>query len=80
MWTNSGLYYKTIMIVSDDPKWRHNLERQLTIVLTTHAKASVVNYNRNSSIIVLATVITIINYDHNSFIIQATELLIFFCK
>jgi hypothetical protein len=34
--------------------------------------ASVVNYDRNSSIIVLATVITIVNYDCNSFIIQAT--------
>ena len=40
----------------------------------TQAKASVVNYDRNSSIIVLATVITIVNYDRNSFIIQATGL------
>jgi hypothetical protein len=35
------------------------------------AKASVINYDRNSSIILLATVITIVNYDRNSFIIQA---------
>jgi hypothetical protein len=39
----------------------------------TQAKVSVVNYDCNSCIIVLATVITIVNYDHNSFIIQATE-------
>jgi len=38
----------------------------------TQAKASVVNYDCNSSIIVLATVITIVNYNRNSFIIQAT--------
>jgi len=38
----------------------------------TQAKASVVSYDRNSSIIVLATVITIVNCDSNSFIIQAT--------
>ncbi len=25
----SGLYYKTIMIVNDDRKWRHNLEHHL---------------------------------------------------
>jgi len=36
--------------------------------------ASDVNYDHNSSIIVLATVITIVNYDRNSFIIQATGL------
>ncbi len=40
----------------------------------TQAKASDINYDRNSSIIVLATVITIVNYDRNSFIIQATGL------
>ena len=40
----------------------------------TQAKASDVNYDHNSSIIVLATVITIVNYDRNSFIIQATGL------
>jgi hypothetical protein len=44
--------------------------------LTTQAKASVINYDRNSSIIVLATVITIVNYDHNSFIIQSTVITI----
>ncbi len=25
----SGLYYKTIMIINDDYKWRHNLECHL---------------------------------------------------
>jgi hypothetical protein len=40
--------------------------------LTTQAKAGVVSYDRHSSIIVLATVITIVNNDRNSFIIQAT--------
>ncbi len=39
----------------------------------TQAKASVINYDCNSSIIVLATVITNVNYDRNSFIIQATD-------
>jgi hypothetical protein len=29
----SGLYYKTITIVSDDPKRCHNLECQITIVI-----------------------------------------------
>jgi hypothetical protein len=50
----------------------------------TQAKARVVNYDRNSSIKVLATVITVVNYDRNGFIIQATGLnfavkLIAFC-
>jgi hypothetical protein len=40
----------------------------------TQAKASVINYDRNSRIKVLATVITIVNYDSNSFIIQATDV------
>jgi hypothetical protein len=40
--------------------------------LTTQAKASVANYDHNSSILVLATVITIVNYNRKSFIIQAT--------
>jgi len=39
----------------------------------TQAKASVINYDHNSSIIVLVTVITIVNYDRSSFIIQATD-------
>jgi hypothetical protein len=34
----------------------------------------IINYNRNHSFIVLATVITIVNYDHKTFIAQATEL------
>ena len=38
----------------------------------TLAKARIVNYDCNSSFIVLATVITIINYDHKTFIVQAT--------
>jgi hypothetical protein len=35
----------------------------------------IVNYNRNHSFIVLATVITIINYDIKTFILQATDVL-----
>jgi len=42
-------------------------------LLTTLAKARIVNYDRNCSFIVLATVITIVNYDHHLFIVQATE-------
>ncbi len=38
----------------------------------TLAKARIINYNRNSSFIVLATVITIVNYDRKTFIVQAT--------
>ncbi len=38
----------------------------------TLAKARIINYNHNSSFIVLATVITIINYDHKTYIVQAT--------
>jgi hypothetical protein len=37
--------------------------------------ARIVNYNRNFSFIVLATVITIINYDRKTFVVQATDLL-----
>jgi len=36
------------------------------------AKARIVNYDRNCSFIVLATVIMIVNYDHHLFIVQAT--------
>ncbi len=41
-------------------------------LLTTLAKARIINYDRNCSFIVLATVITIVNYDHHLFIVQAT--------
>jgi hypothetical protein len=41
----------------------------------TLAKAWIINYDRNSSFIVLATVIMIVNYDHKIFIVQATGLL-----
>jgi hypothetical protein len=34
--------------------------------------ARIVNYDRNCSFIVLATVITIVNYDRKTFIVQAT--------
>jgi hypothetical protein len=34
--------------------------------------AMIINYNRNNSFIVLATVITIVNYDRKTFIVQAT--------
>ncbi len=33
----------------------------------------IINYNRNCSFIVLATVIMIINYDRKTFILQATS-------
>jgi hypothetical protein len=38
----------------------------------TLAKARIVNYDRNCSFIVQATVITIVNYDRHLFIVQAT--------
>ncbi len=44
-------------------------------LLTTLAKARTVNYDRNCSFIVLATVITIVNYDRHLFIVQATGLI-----
>jgi len=44
--------------------------------LTTLAKARVINYDHNSSFIVLATVITSVNYDCKAFIVQATGLVI----
>jgi hypothetical protein len=34
----------------------------------------IINYNRNHSFIVLATVITIVYYDRQMFIVQATGL------
>jgi hypothetical protein len=42
-------------------------------LLTTLAKARIVNYDRNCSFIVLATVIMIVNYDRHLFIVQATD-------
>ncbi len=41
-------------------------------LLTMLAKARIINYDRNCSFIVLATVITIVNYDRHLFIVQAT--------
>ncbi len=41
-------------------------------LLTTLAKARIINYDRNCSFIVLATVITIVNYDHHLLTVQAT--------
>jgi hypothetical protein len=38
----------------------------------TLAKARIVNFDRNCSFIVLATVITIVNYNRKIFIVQAT--------
>jgi hypothetical protein len=38
----------------------------------TLAKARIINYDRNCSFIVLATVIMIVNYDRHLFIVQAT--------
>jgi hypothetical protein len=46
-------------------------------LLTTLAKARIVNYNRNCSFIVLATVIMIVNYDCHLFKVQATGLILF---
>ncbi len=40
------------------------------------AKARIINYDRNCSFIVLATVITIVNYDCHLFIVQATGVYI----
>ncbi len=42
-------------------------------LLTMLAKARIVNYDRNCSCIVLATVIMIVNYNRHLFIVQATE-------
>ncbi len=42
----------------------------------TLAKARIVNYNRNCSFIVLATVIMIVNYDRHLFIVQVTALIL----
>jgi hypothetical protein len=38
----------------------------------TLAKARIINYDHNSSFIVLATIITIVNYDRKTFMVQAT--------
>jgi hypothetical protein len=46
-------------------------------LLTTLAKARIVNYDCNCSFIVLATVITIVNYDRHLFIVQAIDM---FCN
>ncbi len=43
-------------------------------LLTTLAKARIVNYDHNCSFIVLATVIMVVNYNGHLFIIQATGL------
>jgi hypothetical protein len=40
------------------------------------AKARIVNYDRNCSFIVLATVITIVNYDRHLSIVQATAFMV----
>jgi hypothetical protein len=42
-------------------------------LLTMLAKARIINYERNCSFIVLATVSTIVNYDCHLFIVQATD-------
>ncbi len=41
-------------------------------LLTTLAKARIINYDHKCSFIVLTTVITIVNYDCHLFIVQAT--------
>ncbi len=42
-------------------------------LLMTLAKARIINYDRNCSFIVLATVITIVNYNCHLYIVQATD-------
>ncbi len=42
------------------------------VVSLTLAKGRIVNYDHNSSFIILATVNTIVNYDHKTFIVHAT--------
>jgi hypothetical protein len=44
------------------------------ILANANDLAMVINYDRNHSFIVLATVITIVNYDCKTFIVQATEV------
>jgi hypothetical protein len=44
------------------------------ILANANDLAIIVNYNHNHSLIVQATVITIVNYDRKTFIVQATGL------
>ncbi len=54
----------TIWSVTYNRNWWHWLRLEL---------ARIINYDHNSSLIVLATVIAIVNYDRKTFIVQATE-------
>jgi hypothetical protein len=51
-----------------------------TSLLTTLAKARIINYDHYCSFIVLATVITIVNYDCHLFIVQATGVFVLTIK
>ncbi len=44
------------------------------ILANANDLAVIINYNRNHSFIVLATVIMIVNYDRKTFIVQASGL------
>ncbi len=59
------------MIVSDAKIWSVTLDRNWWHGLRLEL-ARIVNYDCNSSFIVLATVITIVNYDCKTFIVQDT--------
>jgi hypothetical protein len=62
-----GLYYKHITIVSDDRKWRHNLEHRSRPILETSFTAFLIQ----------VIVVTIVNYNGNTFIVQVTVLTFF---
>ncbi len=44
----------------------------LTILANGNDLAMIINFDRNHSFILLASVITIVNYDHKTFIVQAS--------
>jgi hypothetical protein len=62
-----GLYNKHITIVSDDRKWRHNLEHRSRPILETSFTAFLIQ----------VLVVTIVNYNENTFIVQVTVLTFF---
>ncbi len=65
-----------------DRKLRFSLQRSLQSKFTILAKASIRNYDRNHSFIVMATVIAImiVNNDRKTFIVQATGAIIERCS
>jgi len=44
------------------------------ILANANDLAMIINYDRNHSFIILATVITIVNYDRNTVIVQPTAM------